>query len=103
MIIMSLLQADLTLLIRIITGVCQKQILLLINLISRQQSNKLKKVEKYTFETRRVFEPPQTTELVPVVLKTSLSALGLPDSRTSVCVTFSCRDILKTKFMFYHF
>ena len=42
-------------------------------------------------------------ELVGEMLKTSLSALGLPDPRTSLCVIFFCGGMLKTKFMFHHF
>ena len=37
------------------------------------------------------------------VLRTSFSALGLLDPRTSLCVTFSCGGILKAKFMFHDF
>ena len=36
------------------------------------------------------------------VLKALLSALGVLDPRTSLCVTFSCGSMLKTKSMFNH-
>ena len=37
--------------------------------------------------------------LVVEVLEASLSALGLPDPRTLLSVTFSCGGMLKTKFL----